>query len=338
MYPWQTAAEHWRELAWAAGTALGMGILAWATLYLLDKVVARFSGRTLSRLDDLLLRAVRIPVFIIIVFIGAQRSLADLTFLPPLWQTSFADFTYVGLLFGAWLLIYRSLASILQWYSSDIAAHTSTRLDDEFLPFLRRLVFIITVGIAVAIALDHFNIALGPFLGALGITSLAVALAAQATLGDLIAGLVIIMDRPYRIGDYVQIEGMDVPGIVEDIGLMTTRIVTLDERAIIMPNARMKGSRVINYTYPDPRLRLDLPVTVSRVADVDAVKKLLTETCLKVPGVLTDPPLSVSLVGIGNPSLNLVVHCWIGNAKEQPVMMDRLHVAIWEALNAAGIS
>lgn len=337
MFPWQTAAEHWRELALAAGTALGMGILAWATLYLLDKVVARFSGRTLSRLDDLLLRAVRIPVFIIIVFIGAQRSLADLTFLPSLWQTFFADFTYVGLLFGAWLLIYRSLASILQWYSSDIAAHTSTRLDDEFLPFLRRLVFIITVGIAVAITLDHFNIALGPFLGALGITSLAVALAAQATLGDLIAGLVIIMDRPYRIGDYVQIEGMDVPGIVEDIGLMTTRVVTLDERAIIMPNARMKGSRVINYTYPDPRLRLDLPVTVPRGADASAVKKLLTEACLKVPGVLADPPPSVSLVGIGNPSLNLVVHCWIGNAKEQPVMVDRLHVAILEALNAAGL-
>ena len=338
MFPWQAVAEHWQELALAAGTALGMGILAWMALYLLDNVVARFSGRTLSRLDDALLRAARVPVFIIIVFIGAQRSFADLTFLLPPWQKLLADFTYVGLLFGLWLLVYRVLASALQWYSSDVAARTSTRLDDEFLPFLRRLVFLITVGVALAIALDHFNIALGPFLGALGLTSLAVALAAQATLGDLISGLVIIMDRPYRLGDYVQVEGMDVAGVVEDIGLMTTRLVTMDERAIIMPNARMKGSRVINYTYPDPRLRLDLPISVPRSADAAATKRLLVETCLKVPGVLADPPPSVSLVGIGNPSLNLVVHCWIGNAKEQPVMVDRLHMAILEALNTAGLS
>ena len=338
MFPWQAVAEHWQELALAAGTALGMGVLAWAVLYLLDNVVVRFSGRTLSRLDDVLLRAARGPIFIIIVFIGAQRSFADLTFLPPPWQKLLADFSYVGLLFGLWLLVYRVLASVLQWYSNDVAARTSTRLDDEFLPFLRRLVFLITVGIALAIALDHFNIALGPFLGALGLTSLAVALAAQATLGDLISGLVIIMDRPYRLGDYVQVEGMDVAGVVEDIGLMTTRLVTMDERAIIMPNARMKGSRVINYTYPDPHLRLDLPISVPRSADAAATKRLLVETCLKVPGVLSDPPPSVSLVGIGNPSLNLVVHCWIGNAKEQPVMVDRLYMAILEALNTAGLS
>ncbi len=186
MTPLQTIVEHSRELAQAAGVAVGMGVLAWAVLYILDHVVSRMSGRTLSRLDDALLRTSRIPIFVIIVFIGAQRSFADLTFLPQPWKVFFADFTYVGLLFGTWLLVYRLLASILQWYSADIASLTSTRLDDEFLPFLRRLVFIVTVGIAFAIALDHFNIAVGPFLGALGLTSLAVALAAQATLGPTV--------------------------------------------------------------------------------------------------------------------------------------------------------
>ncbi|MCC7353815.1 MAG: mechanosensitive ion channel family protein [Anaerolineae bacterium] len=337
MSPWQTIAEHWQELAQAAGIALGVGILAWTMLYILDHVVARFSGRTLSRLDDALLRASRIPIFVIIVFIGAQRSLADLTFLLDQWKRFFADFTYVGLLFGTWLLVYRVLASVLSWYSTDVASRTSTRLDDEFLPFLRRLVFLVTVGIAFAVALDHFNIAVGPFLGALGLTSLAVALAAQATLSDLIAGLVIVMDRPYRIGDYVQPEGIDAAGTVEDIGLMTTRIVTPDERAIIMPNARMKASRMINYTYPDPRLRLDLPVSVPRDVDVAAVKKLLIDTCLKLPNVLPDPAPSVSLVAIANPSLNLIVHCWLGNGKLQPVMVDCVLMAILNALNEANI-
>ena len=212
MTPWQTIVEHWRELAQSTGVAVGMAVLAWVVLYILDHVVSRIPRRTLSRLDDALLRASRVPIFVIIIFIGAQRSFADLTFLPDQWKRFFDDFTYVGLLFGTWLLIYRVLASILHWYSTDIASLTSTRLDDEFLPFLRRLAFIVTAGIAFAIALDHFNIAVGPFLGALGLTSLAVALAAQATLGDLIAGIVIVLDRPYRIGDYVQPEGIDAAG------------------------------------------------------------------------------------------------------------------------------
>ena len=337
MTPWQTIVEHWRELAQSTGVAVGMAVLAWVVLYILDHVVSRIPRRTLSRLDDALLRASRVPIFVIIIFIGAQRSFADLTFLPDQWKRFFDDFTYVGLLFGTWLLIYRVLASILHWYSTDIASLTSTRLDDEFLPFLRRLAFIVTAGIAFAIALDHFNIAVGPFLGALGLTSLAVALAAQATLGDLIAGIVIVLDRPYRIGDYVQPEGIDAAGTVEDIGLMTTRIVTPDERAIIMPNARMKASRVINYTYPDPRLRLDLPVSAPRDVDIVAVKKLLVDICLKVPNVLPEPAPTVSLVSIGNPSLNLVVHCWLGNAKQQPVMVDCILMAILNALNEAGI-
>lgn len=337
MTPWQTIAEHWQSLLQAIGIALGMGILAWLVLYVIDHFLTGVVGRSPTRVDDLILRTARLPLFLLIVLYGASRSLADLTFLPDQWLNLFDTLTYIGLLIASWFLVYRLIAGILQWYRTDIAARTSTRIDDEFIPFFRNLIFIVTLGVAIALLLDHYNIQLGPFLATLGISGFAIAFAAQATLADLIAGIVIIMDRPFRVGDFILLEGFDTAATVEDIGILTTRVVTPDERAIIMPNSRMKSSRTINYTYPDARFRLDVPLSVSRDADIAAVKKLIIETCLQVPGVLKETPPEIALVGIGDTMLTLSVRCWLGNASDQIFMVDRVNMALLQMLKANSI-
>lgn len=328
--------EFLQELLIAAGIVILFAIGARLVLYFLSTIVHRLTRNTNTKLDDMLVRSIKTPIFVIIILLGFTIGLAQMT-LTEDWQEFTDGVLFVSYTLIVSLLVYRIIRDLLDWYLHERAKATETTLDEMLIPFVRRLLAIVLFGIAFVMIMQYFAIEVTGLVATLGVGSLAVALAAQAVLGDLIAGFFVLLDQRYRIGDRIELIEEGVIGDVMDIGLRTTRILTMDHRVIIVPNSIITNRLVINHAFPDPKLRVDLPIGVAYGSDIAKVKRVMIETMQTVEGVYRDRKPDVVMTGFGDSSLDLEMRCWINAFGDRPKMVDRINVAVYNALNEAGI-
>jgi small-conductance mechanosensitive channel len=171
----------------------------------------------------------------------------------------------------------------------------------------------------------------------LGLAGLALSLAAQDTLADAISGVIILVDRPFRVGDRIEISGLGTWGDVTEIGVRTTRIRTRDNRMVIVPNSSIGKSQVVNYTYPDPRYRVQTEIGIGYGTDIEHARRIIVETVEKVEGILPDKPVDALYIQMGDSAMIFRVRWWIESYIDTRRMFDRVHTALQEALDKAGI-
>lgn len=330
------SADFLQHLLIAAGIVVLFAIGARLVLYFLSTIVHRFTRTTNTKLDDMLVRSLRAPLFTLILLIGFSVAFAQVA-LDAEWKYFIDGVLFIFYTLTIVLAVYRVVRDVLDWYLHEKAKSTETTLDEMLIPFVRRLLMLVLLAIAFVMILQYFNVQVTGFVATLGVGSLAVALAAQAVLGDLIAGFFVLLDQRYRIGDRIELVDERVIGDVMDIGLRTTRLLTMDHRVVIVPNSMIAGRLVINHAYPDPKLRVDLPIGVAYGSDIALVKRVLIEAMSNVEGVYRDRKPDVVMTSFGDSALNLEMRCWINAFGDRPKMADRINVAAYNALNAAGI-
>ena len=307
-------------------------ITAW-----LGRIVDGLIGRTETTLDDRLLPAVRTPSSVLLFVGAAHWALTRLTFMPasliPFWSKLF----FVAYLSLAVVLAWRLVTAFIEWYSENRAEKSDTKLAAQALPLMRRLILAIVSGIALIILLGRFNVDVSALVATLGIGSLAIALAAQAALSDTISGILIMIDRPFRIGDRIEIRDLNTWGDVVDIGLRSTRIHTRDNRTVIVPNSVIEKSLVVNHSFPDTFYRIEMEVGVAYGTDLAFVRETLVKAIRQVPGVLPDRSIDALFVNFGDSALIFRLRWWIENYIETRQMFDRVNTAVYNALRAADI-
>lgn len=304
---------------------------------ILDRLLGRFIGRTANKLDDTLLGALRPPLVGLVLLLGFQIAILRLDFLPEYVPIGFEDIFFVGYLLVATIAAWRLVSALTKWYSQAIAPHTPGRLDEQILPFARRLTHLMIAAIGLIILLDHFGIEVSALVATLGIGSLAIALAAQAALSDTISGFLIMVDQPYRIGDRIELLDLDTWGDVVDIGLRSTRIRTRDNRMVIVPNSLIGKSLIVNHSYPDTSYRLQMDIDVAYGSDLEHVRSTLIEAVKTVAGVMPDQPVEALLLRFGESGLNFRVRWWLNDFVDTRRMFDKVNTAIYNALQHAGI-
>jgi small-conductance mechanosensitive channel len=164
-----------------------------------------------------------------------------------------------------------------------------------------------------------------------------VALAAQAALSDTISGFIIMIDRPFRIGDRIEILELDTWGDVEDIGLRSTRIRTRDNRMVIVPNSVISKSLVVNYAYPNTDYRIQIHVGVAYDTDIEEARNILIQAVSKVEGVDPERPVEALFLEFGDSALIFRVRWWLASYVDTRRMFDKVNTAMYNALNQAGI-
>lgn len=321
----------------AGGIFVAVAVLARLLLALADRYLWVLTRRSRTTLDDVLFNAVRTPLFWLALVLGARLAMVYLDFLSPEWRRFLDGVVFTAGVLAVYALIYRLVRDVLNWYAQTVAAETESRLDDVLVPYLRRVLLVVLTVLAGLTVLDHFGVEVTALLATLGVGSLAVALAAQATLRDAISGMMILLDRPYRIGDRVLLPGQDIYGDVIDIGLRSTRILTRDNRVVTIPNSLMTDNMIINYAYPDHRLRLDIPVGVAYGTDIEHARRVLLRAVRNVEGVLSDPPPRALVRGLGDSSVDFIIRLWIDSFVDRTPVIDRVYTAVYDALNEAGI-
>ncbi len=330
-------AEMLNALLKAGGIFVAVAVLARLLLVLADRYLWVLTRRTRTTLDDVIFNAVRGPLFWLALVLGARLAVAFLTFLAPEWQRFLDGLVFIAGVLAVYVLIYRLIRDVLNWYIQNVAPETESRLDDLLVPYLRRVLLVVLTVLAGLTILDHFGVEVTTLLATLGVGSLAVALAAQATLRDAISGMMILLDRPYRIGDRILLPGQNIYGDVIDIGLRSTRVLTRDNRVVTIPNSLMTDGMIINYAYPDHRLRLDIPVGVAYGTDLEHARAVLLRAVQSVEGVLRDPPPRVLARGLGDSSVDFIIRLWIDSFVDRTPVIDRVYRAVYAALNEAGI-
>ena len=181
------------------------------------------------------------------------------------------------------------------------------RFDETLTKFISKLVRWLILLLVGLTCISYFGVDTTSFAAVLGAAGLAVGLAFQGTLSNFASGGMLLIFRPFKVGDVVNVA--DILGTVNEIALFTTEIDTFDGRRIVIPNSEIYGSVIENITY-HPRRRVDVPVGASYDADIDATRAALERAIANVSQVVSDPEPAVVLDGLGGSSVDWVVRAW----------------------------
>ena len=330
----RVSVDAWLNLGVSILLALMVGfLLSRLVYYALEKAVAR----TETKSDDTFIKIIRHQITLIFVIIGFQFGTLRLTFIDVVIKHVLNQFYTAMYVVVVTIILWRLLDALVEWYQNDIAPERNLHHSDTILLLLHRLARSLLITISAIMLLSLYNVNVNALIAALGVGGLAISLAAQDTLSNVIAGVMIMMDQPFRVGDRIEIGGLGTWGDVVDIGLRSTRIRTRDNRMVIVPNNSISTAQVVNYTYPDPRYRIQIEVGIGYGQDIEKVRQIIVDTVRKVDGVLKDKPVDALYVEMGASAMTFRIRWWIESYVDTRRMFDKVNTALQINLDAAGV-
>ena len=207
-------------------------------------------------------------------------------------------------------------------------------VDKTLETFVCNLVRVALLAFVVVAAINSLGVQTASFIAVLGAAGLAVGLALQGSLSNFAAGVLIVMFRPYKVGDWIEAAG--VSGSVLEVQILTTAMKTGDNKRVIVPNSQIMGSIITNYSAHDTR-RVDLVVGVSYSDDLDKVRETLKSIVAADDRILDDPAVTIAVSELADSSVNFVVRPWVRTADYWAVLFD-LTETIKKRFDAEGIS
>lgn len=214
------------------------------------------------------------------------------------------------------------------------AAVKSDRIDDTLGGFFASLAYYGIMAIVVIAVLNRFGVETTSLVAALGAATLAIGLALQGTLSNLAAGVMIILFRPYKLGDFVEVAGQ--AGSVKDITLFTTELATGDNKKVIVPNGAAWGDVITNYSANDTR-RVDFTFSIDYSDDIDKAMKIIQDTLGADERVHKDPAVFTAVMAHGGSSVDIVTRVWCNSGDYWGVHFDAMK-NVKEAFDKGGIS
>lgn len=186
-----------------------------------------------------------------------------------------------------------------------------SKQDETLIAFVASISGVALLAFVVVAALGHLGIQTASFVAIIGAAGLAVGLALQGSLSNFASGVLLIIFKPFKLDDYI--EGGGIAGVVEEIGIFTTMLRSPDNKTIIVPNAKMTGDNIVNYSTKSER-RVDLVAGVSYSDNLDTVRETLESILAANPKVLKEPAPQIAVVELADSSVNFVVRPWAKTA------------------------
>lgn len=243
-----------------------------------------------------------------------------------------------GRLFG-WALVFLVSVGVLRvlgllLFDVHLHGHRGLRLPPLLPAVAMGLLYVVTALVSLTIAFPEID--LGPLLASTAVTSLVLGLALQPILGNFFAGLVIALERPFRINDWIKVG--DVEGRVVAITWRTTHLRTRDNDNLVIPNSKISEERVLNYFYPHPMHLERILVGVDLKTPPYRVRRALLDCVPGVAGALEKPTPEVYLLRFDDSAVTYELRVWIEDIAQAPRIASELRTRIWEELKREGIT
>ncbi|MDD1688581.1 MAG: mechanosensitive ion channel family protein [Methanoregula sp.] len=323
-----------------AALTLLLGILIAFLVRALVRWLESRAGKTETLWDDIIIASFGTPVQVAIVVIFLYFALTWYGILPEsmMWLQDPRYVTAFYIIISAWILS-TFLYSIIHIYGRRYAERSATDLDDRLVGLFELIIRYIIWFFALMAILKVFDIDITALLAAAGIIGIALALAAQDFISNFFGGAIISVDKPFKVGDRIKVE--DYYGDVISVGSRSTRIKTLDYQIVTIPNNKLTTNIVINYSEPDQKLRITIPISVAYGTDPRRVKEILLEIAqdaIKNTGYLLDDPApTVFFTEFADSSLNFILRVWAKKYNIPEEVKDSINCRIAERFAREGI-
>lgn len=304
---------------------IGVSILIGLALhFVVLRGLATLFRHTKNEIDERILGSLRWPVIATVFLTGcfvAVNHVGEASISQPVSQQIGRALLTLGLVI--WAVLGLRISTILLQHAS----HLSDRfplVDRRTVPLFANLATVIVLGLAIYLFLKIWEIDAAGWLASAGIVGVAVGFAAKDTLSNLFAGVFIVADAPYQLGDYIVLDD-GVRGEVVHIGLRSTRIKTRDHVQITIPNSVIGTSKIVNQSGGgDTAMRVSIPIGVGYDSDVDVVKRTLVEAAEGLENVKTDPHPRVRFRRLGDSALEFELQVWIPEPAFRGRVVDAL--------------
>jgi len=306
--------------------------------HLVEKVVTRViataASRTKTDLDDRIIEVLRRPVFLSVLLTGLSMVARSLHMGSTATETTLSALQTIAVFVWAGAG-FRMSHEVLTAFSN--RTNDKGLLQHRTIPIFEIVVKAAVIGGAIYFFFLAWDIDVTAWLASAGIVGIAVGFAAKDTLANLFSGLFIIADAPYRVGDYIlldgDIDGRPLRGAVTRIGMRSSRLITRDDLEITIPNALIGNSKIINETGgPTVKQRSRVSVGVAYGSDADLVEKVLLSAAEGVDGVCEKPNPEVRFRGFGDSSLDFELLFWIDRPRIRGLIQSRLNFKVYKAL------
>ncbi len=234
-----------------------------------------------------------------------------------------------------------SLLIVLVYLEKNLADKTETKVDDIIFDLLNKFSGAIIYATAAILALDFLGVNVMPFIAGAGVAGIAIGFAAKDTLSNLIAGVLLIIDRPFEIGDRIEVwsapAGSATWGDVIGIGLRATKIKTTDNIVIMIPNNEIMKRDIVNYTIISTKIRVRVNIGVSYNSDTEKAKELINRVARSLAWVSKEPPPKGVVRNFGESSVDLQLRVWIDDARKRMDTISSVTDKVKEVFDKNGI-
>ncbi len=303
----------------------GIAILVYAFI---KRILIQVAKKTKTMLDDALIEIIRFPILIIIIMYGAVQSIFELDINLGL-RASITQVTYFLYAVIGIYMAYRIFIEILDEITKIKGGRTSI-FGAVLRPVFRKIgITVILIGGSI-FALNALGIQVTALLAGAGVMGLVIAFAAQDTLSNFFSGIHLLLDRPFKIGDIIFLEGGEYCR-VEAVGMRSTKLYSIfDHELIILPNNAVANQKIINIVKPDARIRKKISVGVAYGSDLEKVQYIMYQSAKQHPHVVDEPGYEpqVRFDKFGDSSLDFIMYVWIDEVLNQWEVMSDIRLEI----------
>jgi MscS family membrane protein len=318
----------------ALGIGVGSVVLGKVLYWLSGNIVRKITAKTKTRLDDIIIDMVEEPVVFALTVAGIWYALTTLT-LPAkaeLWIGNATQFMVI--LSIAWLVT-RLLDALFKEYVVPLTEQSETDFDDQILPIIRKGVKFTIWSMGIIIALNNAGYDVGALIAGLGITGLALAMAARDTVANVFGGFTIFTDRPFTLNDRIELMGFD--GYIREIGVRSTRLETLAGRIVTIPNSKFSDSPVENVSAePSRKVSVSLGLTYDMKPDQMRQAMEILQEIADAQETLEEK-VAVGFSGFGEFSMDLKLIYYISSGEDIMGTNTAINLAILDRFAEAGL-
>jgi len=253
--------------------------------FVVDPIVHMLTRKTKTDLDDRILEVTRIPIFLLIIIFGLVDSLSIID-IPQEWHVTIILLYQILLILVISYVVYLIFDRVIIYYAQKWAKVTDTEIDDVLVPLLHKAGLILIPTFALGAVLSLFGVDLTLLVAGFGVVGIVIAFAVQETLSNVFAGTQLLLDRPFKIGDLVELDTGEICE-VKKIGLRSTTMYnTADHEIIVVPNNDVVNKKVINYSRPDMHRSMNAEIGVAYGTDLNKVKEVLLKIASDHPDII----------------------------------------------------
>jgi MscS family membrane protein len=310
---------------------IGGALLGRFIYWFIGKYIKRWTQKSKYKFDDILIDMIEEPVSLTIVLTASWYAIGMLH-LSANCQNFTGHVFYILITFNvAWLLV-RLIDAIILEYLVPLAANTKSTLDDQLLPILRKSIKVAIWILAFIVGLDNAGYNIGALLAGMGIGGIALAMAAKDTVSNFFGGFTVFIDKPFAVKDRIVIE--DIDGIVEEIGIRSTRIRNLNGRVVTIPNSIFTSNKIENIS-SEPCRKISLSLGLNYNTSPDRMKfaiEILKEIVSN--NIQLENKIAVGFTNFGDFSLNINLNYYIKTDADIIEVQSEINQEILNRFNA----